>query len=91
MNNSDNTNSPDYLEFQLEDGRYFDIGSYYTIDHAVFLAYSHNEPHIVGCVDDSDEYLIFTPEELKEIAAITDIEIPAEAFRPVTSFILMRI
>jgi len=70
---------PDQEEFQLEDGRYFDIGSYYTIDHVIWLAYSHNEPQIVGYIDDSDEYLIFTPEELKEIGAIANVEIPAEA------------
>ncbi|MFS4447414.1 hypothetical protein [Maribacter sp. 2307UL18-2] len=70
---------PDQEEFQLEDGRYFDIGSYYTINHIVWLAYSSSEPQIVGYVEDSDEYLVFTPEELKQIAEIANVEIPAEA------------
>lgn len=70
---------PDQEEFQLEDGRYFDIGSYYTIKHIVFLAYSSSDAQIVGYIEDSDEYLEFTPEELKEIAALANVEIPAEA------------
>lgn len=70
---------PDQEEFQLEDGRYFDIGSYYTINHIVWLAYSSSDPQIVGYVEDSDEYLVFTPEELKQIAEIANVEIPAEA------------
>lgn len=70
---------PDQAEFQLEDGRYFDIGSYYTFDHIVWLAYSNSEPQIVGYVEDSDEYLVFTPEELKQIAEIANVEIPEEA------------
>lgn len=70
---------PDQEEFQLEDGRYFDIGSYYAINHIAWLAYSNSEPQLVGYLDDSDEYLTLTPEELEQIASIANIDIPEKA------------
>ena len=67
---------PDNENFQLDDGTYFDIGSKYTISHILWLAYSNTEPEIVGYVDgDEETYIEFTPEELKQIAEMAEIEI----------------
>lgn len=70
---------PDTEDFQLEDGTYFDIGSMYTINHVLWLAYSNTEPEIVGYIEGKDdEYLELTPEQLEQIAALANVEIPAE-------------
>ena len=69
------TDLPDTEEFQLEDGRYFDIGKMYTISHIVWLPYSNTDAIITGYVDD-ETYVELSPEELKEIAALAKVEIP---------------
>ena len=70
---------PDQKEFQMADGRYFDLGSYYEIDHLLWLAYGHSEPQLIGYLGNSDEYVVLTPKELEAIAKTTKGSSEAEA------------
>ena len=69
---------PDTEDFKYDDGRYFDIGSFYTKDHIVWLAYNTNEPEIVGYFEGSDDYLEISSEQLEEICKLANIEVPTE-------------
>ncbi len=69
---------PDTEEFQLEDGRFFDIGIKYTISHIVWLPYSNTEPIVTGYVDD-ETFVELTEEEIKQIASFAKVEIPNDA------------
>ena len=58
---------PDQKEFQLADGRYFDLGSYYETHHVLWLSFAHSEPKLIGYLGSSDEYVVLTPTILKAI------------------------
>ncbi|MDB4292827.1 hypothetical protein N9954_05415 [Maribacter sp.] len=71
---------PNQKAFQMEDGRYFDVGSHYEIHHMLWLAFSHSEPQLIGYLGNSDEYVVLTPNMLKAIKKTFDnsIEVRAE-------------
>ncbi len=67
---------PDDEMFKTSDGKYFDIGAKYTKSHIVWLSYKNTKPEIVGYVEDGDEYVPLTEEELKEIEEVAGVDIP---------------
>ncbi|QWX84005.1 hypothetical protein H0I23_16385 [Cellulophaga sp. HaHaR_3_176] len=69
---------PDTEEYQIEDGRYFDIGKMYTISHIVWLPYNNTEVIYAGYVDD-ETYVELSADEIKTIAAAANIKISEEA------------
>ena len=65
---------PDQKAFQMEDGRYFDVGSHYEIHHVLWMSFSYSEPQLIGYLGTSDEYVVLTPKMLQAINKAVDVD-----------------